>query len=178
MDFYVILYWLYVVVAWSVFLALLVCHVFFLLELLRFGGEACASQDSDLRYIVCFIGMASTPLIAWWLIPGLLFAVGFLLFIALKQIRRYLRAKPYEDEMFELTDANIRQVGSQVASGPALGSLKGMFKYIMSHMEEVPSGAVPRKNEDLLRHLANRGNSCHLFPDVSNATFPPSKVFR
>jgi hypothetical protein len=159
--------WLHMILAWSLILVMIACMVFFIEELARLGQDACHLQDSSERKYMCLGGLASSVLLGPYLVMVLIYVVGSVIKFSFSQIRRCQRPEMYTDNMIEMTEANVREIGSQVAHNiETPSSLKTLSKILTDGTDDIAQWDIVSSGHDILPQLGNRGNSCHLLPEV------------
>jgi hypothetical protein len=140
-------------------------------EHVRFGSNACQMGRSTFMETLCYIGITSTILF------GVQFLLLLLYFLRFKTgfmpvyltIRRWFRPRQI-DEDFEMTDANILEIGHQVyRKSVSPGLWETLRRYIEGAAPE-PGCSPPPLDNDILPRLENRGKNLHLLPDVRTFT--------
>jgi hypothetical protein len=160
---------LHLIAAWILVAGLVLSMIWAIREHVRFGRNACHMERSTFMEALCFLGITSTALFGVQILVLLIYFLRTAFMPVYLTIRRRYRPRRI-DESFEMTDANILEIGHQVyRRSVSPGFWKTLRRTIEGAAPE-PGCSPPPLDKDILPRLKNRGKNLHLLPDVRTFT--------
>jgi hypothetical protein len=160
---------LHLIAAWILVAGLVLSMIWAIREHVRFGSNACQMERSTFMEAFCYIGITSTFLFGVQILVLLIYFLRTASMPVYLTIRRWFKPRRI-DESFEMTDANILEIGHQVYRKSVS---PGFWKTLRRTIEDAapePGCSPPPLDNDILPRLENRGKNLHLLPDVRTFT--------
>ena len=142
---------------------MIVCTLYFFEETIR-HGQMCKQGPE----VMCWAGAGSAMILGPYLGMVLIYVVGSIIKFGYSQVQRWKRPELYSDNTIEMTEDNIREIGSQVARSEERPSfLKQLAgKLVVDETDTIAPWDIVTPGHHFLPQLGDGGNSCHLFPKV------------
>jgi len=160
---------LHLIAAWILVAGLVLSMIWAIREHVRFGRNACHMERSTSMEALCFIGITSTALFGVQILVLLIYFLRTAFMPVYLTIRRWFRPQRI-DESFEMTDANILEIGHQVYRRSVSPGFWKTLKRTIEDAAPEPGCSPPPLDNDILPRLKNRGKNLHLLPDVRTFT--------
>ena len=154
---------LHVLLAGCLGLVMIVCALYFFEETVR-HGQFCKQGPE----VMCWAGAGSAMILGPYLCMVLVYVVGSIIKFSCSQVQRWQRPELYSGNTIEMTEDNIRQIGSQVAHSEERPSfLKELAgKLVVDDMDTIAPWRIVTPGHQFFPQLGDGGNSCHLLPKV------------
>jgi hypothetical protein len=159
----------HLIAAWILVAGLLLSMIWAIREHVIFGSNACQMERSTFMEAICYIGITSTLLFGVQILVILIYFLRTAFMPVYLTVRRWFQPRRI-DESFEMTDANILEIGHQVYRKSVS---PGFWKTLRRTIEDAapePGCSPPPLDNDILPRLENRGKNLHLLPDVRTFT--------